>query len=364
MSARRPAILVMTPTWVGDVVMGTPAFRAIRQRFADARITAAVSGNTRPVFDDAPWFDEVVSVGPEDKGIAGTFRLAARLRRGRFDLGVLFPNSFRTGLVMRLAHVRRIIGYTRELRGFLLTRSLKPRRENGRFVPTPMVGYYLELCRLLGCDTSDRRLELLYRDEVARETDVFSRRHGIDWTRRVVVMNPGASFGTSKCWPVEHFARAAELLSEDADVQVVVTCAPAERDLARSVAEEADCEVTSLHDEPAGLDRLKVLIDRAALLITGDTGPRHYAAAFDTPVVTLFGPTDPRWSDTGYEKERIVSVDVECAPCQLKYCPADHRCMRWLKPEMVVDAARELMKKFPPLDPRTSGSEGKSNDRE
>ena len=347
MSPQPSTLLVMTPTWVGDVVMGTPAFGALRQRFPDAHITAAAARNTCPVLEDAPWFDEVVPVDPRDKGIAGTFRLGARLRRGRFDLGVLFTNSFRTGMVMRLAHVRHIVGYTRELRGFLLTESLTPRREDGRFVPGPMVTYYLELCRRLGCDTLDRRLRLFYRDEVAEELDAFSRRHGIDWTRRVIVMNPGASFGTSKCWPVEHFARTAELLSRDRDVQIVVICAPSERELARSVTGKTDCEVVSLHNEPAGLDLLKVLIDRAALLITNDTGPRHYAAAFDVPVVTIFGPTDPRWSDTGFRKERIVSVDVECAPCQLKYCPVDHRCMRWVTPEMVVDAARELMRQFP-----------------
>ena len=347
MSFERSSLLVMAPTWVGDVVMATPAFRALRERFDGARIMVAVSRNARPVLDDAPWFDEVVEVTPQDKGIAGTFRLGARLRRGRFDLGVLFTNSFRTGLVMRLAHVRHIVGYTRELRGFLLTDSLRPRRENGQLVPAPMVDYYLELCRLVGCDVSNRRLELFYREEVARELDEFSRRHGIDWTRRVVVMSPGASFGWSKCWPVEHFARTAEMLCEEKDVQVVVMCAPAERPLAKSVAEQARCEVTSLHEEPAGLDLLKVLIDRAALLITNDTGPRHYAAAFDTPVVTVFGPTEPKWSDTRFGKERIVRVETECAPCQLKYCPVDHRCMRWVKPGMVVEAARELMDEFP-----------------
>ena len=329
------------------MVTATPAFRTLREHFDGARVTVAVGRNARPVLDDAPWFDDVVEVTPEDKGIVGTFRLGARLRRGRFDLGVLFTNSFRTGLVMRLAHVRHIVGYTRELRGFLLTDSLRPRRENGKFLPAPILDYFLELCRLVGCDVSNRRLELFYREEVARDLEAFSRRHGIDWTRRVVVMNPGASFGTAKCWPTGHFARAAEMLCEEKDVQVVVICAPSERALARSVAHEARCEVTSLHEEPAGLDLLKALIDRAALLITNDTGPRHYAAALDTPVVTIFGPTDPRWSDTQFAKERIVSVDVECAPCQLRYCPVDHRCMRWVKPEMVVEAARELLEKFP-----------------
>ena len=95
------------------------------------------------------------------------------------------------------------------------------------------------------------------------------------------------------------------------DVDVVV-CAPAERALARAVADEAECDVVSLEVEPAGLDLLKVLVDRAALLITNDTGPRHYAAALGTPVVTLFGATDPRWSDTGFERERVIETRASC----------------------------------------------------
>jgi len=327
--------------------MATPAFRALRTHFADARIALAVRKNARPVLDDAPWFDEIIEVSPQEQGVFGTLGLSARLRRQAFDLGVLFTNSFRTALVARLGRVRHILGYSREFRGFLLSESLEPRRKDGKFVPAPMVDYYLELCRRLGASVSDRRLELFYREDVARRLDEFSGRHSIDWTRRVVVMNPGASFGSSKCWPVEHFARAAETLSEDKHVQVVVICAPGECALAQAVARQAKCPVVSLHEEPAGLDLLKPLIHRAALLITNDTGPRHYAAAFDTPVVTVFGATDPRWSDTGFEKETIVRVDVPCAPCQLRTCPVDHRCMRWVKPETVVEAARTLMSRFP-----------------
>jgi heptosyltransferase-2 len=336
----------MAPNWIGDLVMATPAFRSLRRRYERAHIAAAVRSGARAVLDGSPRFDELIEVEPGERGFPGTFALGARLRRGRYDLGLLFTNSFRTALVMRLARVRRVLGYERELRGPLLSERLKPPRENGKFVPVSAVDYYLELCRRLDCDVSDRRMELFYGGETGN-FDRFSRRRGIDWSRRVVVMNPGASFGSAKCWPTEYFARAAGMLSEDKDVQVVVICAPAERALARAVAREARCDLVSLHEEPAGLDLLKPIIRRAALLITNDTGPRHYAAALDTPVVTVFGSTDPRWSDTRFEKETIVSVKVDCAPCRLRTCPIDHRCMRRVKPEMVVEAARTLLRTYP-----------------
>ena len=347
LKARPSRVIVRAPNWVGDVVMATPAFRALRAKFPDETLAVIVNRNVRPVIEDAPWFDEVIEAGPEDRGFFGMLRAAKRLRRGEFDVGILLTNSFRTALEMRLGRVKHIVGYARECRSFLLTEGLTPQKENGRYVPAPMVDYYLSICAYLGCDVSDRRLELFYRSTLDQELDAYCARRGIDGSKRVVVMNPGAAFGSSKCWPAEHFARAAEMLAGDRDVQVVITCAPNERDLARSIALESHAAAISLDAEPSGLALLKPLIRRAALLITNDTGPRHYAAALDTPVVTIFGPTDPRWSDTGFAREIAVSEAVECAPCQRPRCRTDHRCMRRITPERVVQAARELMSRYP-----------------
>ena len=347
LSARPTRVLVHAPNWVGDVVMATPAFRAIRARFPDEHITVAVTRNARPVLEDSPWFDAFLEMSPADKGFFGTLRAAKRVRQGAYDVGILFTNSFRTALMMRLGRVKNIVGYAREFRRFLLTESLSPKTEKGHYVPAPMVDYYLALCSYLGCDVSDRRLELFWRPELETDLDAYGARRGIDFSKRIVLMNPGAAFGVSKCWPAEHFARAAEMLAGGRDVQVVITCAPNERDLARSIALESRAPVVSLHDEPSGLALLKPLVRRAAVMITNDTGPRHYAAALDTPVVTIFGPTDPRWSDTGFAKEISVSASAECAPCQRPNCRTDHRCMRRITPESVVAAAGELMDTFP-----------------
>jgi heptosyltransferase-2 len=88
---------------------------------------------------------------------------------------------------------------------------------------------------------------------------------------------------------------------------------------------------------------LKRVVQRSKLMVCNDTGPRHFAAAFGVPTVTLFGPTDPVWAETFSEKERIVRVVVPCGPCQLKKCPIDHRCMKGITVEMVMDAVREVL---------------------
>ena len=333
----------MAPNWVGDLVMATPTFRAIRKRFADAHITVMVRKYGIAVLEDAPWFDCVEPIEPSQEKLRGLRRFRRRIREGGCDLAVLMVNSFRSALLTRWAGVPRIVGYRRECRGPLLTDRLEPKRDGKRFVAWPMLDYYLELAAHLDCDVSNRRMQLFYREELAERLDDYSRRHGIDWTKRVIVMNPGAAFGSSKCWPVEHFARTAEQLSAEGNTQVLVACAPGERNIAARIAREAECDVLALTEEPVRLDMLKPMIDRAALLVTNDTGPRHYAVAFDRPVVTIIGPTDPRWSETGHDKEIVLQADVDCAPCMQRVCRIDHRCMRWVKPEMVVDAVHRLL---------------------
>src|SRR5208282_1010511 len=91
------------------------------------------------------------------------------------------------------------------------------------------------------------------------------------------------------------------------------------------------------------LGALKEIVRRSDLMITNDTGPRHIAAAFDVPVVTIFGPTHPQWTEIYYAKERQVAVKVFCGPCQKKICPLDHRCMTRVTPQMVFSTATELL---------------------
>ena len=91
------------------------------------------------------------------------------------------------------------------------------------------------------------------------------------------------------------------------------------------------------------LGSLKEIIRRCDVMVTNDTGPRHIAAAFGVPVVTVFGPTHPEWTEIYFDKERKVSVPVPCGPCQLKKCPLDHRCMTQVTPDTVFRAASQLL---------------------
>ena len=165
----------------------------------------------------------------------------------------------------------------------------------------------------------------------------------------LVMLNPGAAFGVSKIWPTERYAAIADMLVERRGVKVIINAAPSEQDVAGAVeAAMRHPPVVSFARRANTLGLLKGLVRRCRLLVTNDTGARHFGAAFGIGVVTLFGSTDPVWAQIDYPGERIIRSDVPCGPCQQKQCPlppgADfHRCMTSITVEQVLPACEELL---------------------
>jgi heptosyltransferase-2 len=245
-------------------------------------------------------------------------------------------------LVARLAGIPRRLGYLRLGRGFLLTDRLNAKRDaSGRRLPTPIVEDYLQLAHRLKCPVESVRTELAttLADEAAAEGAWAAL--GLLDANRVVCLNTGGAFGPAKCWPTQHFAELACRLAAEAQLHVLVLCGPDEREAAREIVRLAGHRrVVSLADQPLGIGLSKACIRRSALLITTDSGPRHFAAAFNTPVITLFGPTHIAWTRTYSPRAWHLSIQVPCGPCQRPVCPVGHhRCMRELSPESVFRTA-------------------------
>jgi heptosyltransferase II len=338
-------IAVFLPNWVGDVVMATPALRALRQRFPDACITAVGKPYVAGVLDGSPWFDALALLDRAGPWRARWPAVAWRLRGARIDLAVLFANTFRAALVAWLAGCRRRIGFNRHGRGVLLTDRLEFARDPaGRLRPSPILDDYNRLAAAAGCANPGHRLELFTTADDERGADAVWAKFDLIAKREVVCLNPGAAFGASKHWPAESFARLAQRLVDGRECKVLVLCGPAERDLARQIAAlAARPGVVTLADEALALGLTKALVRRAALLVTTDSGPRHFAAAFDRPVVTLFGPTHIAWTETYFPRAVHLQKPVPCGPCQKRVCTTDHACMRLLTPEEVLAAGGELL---------------------
>jgi heptosyltransferase-2 len=348
-------ILVVQPSWVGDAVMATPTLRALRGAFPSAHISYLLRRYVKPLYAGMPWADQLITYrtgkGPSKTG-KGLFGIAGRLRAAKFDLAILLPNSFKTALLCKMAMIPRVVGYERDGRGFLLTDKLLPVKDKGKFVPVPLVKTYLGLAHYLGAADRDLRMELFVTDAEARDgAEVISRsglapdlyRPAAGGAPPLILLNPGAQYGAAKCWRPEYFAELGDRFIEELGATVLLSAAPRERTIVDSIKRYMRHAPVDLLQTGLSLGNLKEIVRRCDLMVTNDTGPRHIAAALNVPVVTLFGPTHPEWTEIYYPRERQLSVKVFCGPCQKKVCPLDHRCMKRLTPAMVFEASMQLL---------------------
>jgi heptosyltransferase-2 len=350
-------IALFLPNWVGDVVMATPAIRAVREHFPAARLLAVCRPYVAATLDGAPWFDDVIlfdKSGPRERREVGVVR---RLRRERVDAAVLFPNSFRSAAVAALGRCRRRVGFDRFGRGLLLTDVLQPDRDAaGRRVPRPVIDDYNRLVTPLGIPDPGHRMELFTTPADEAAADRVWADLGLYRYPEVIGLNSSGAFGAAKLWPAEHFAALARELADRRGCGVLVVCGPNERAMAREIVRLADRpQVMSLADRPVSLGLTKACARRLDLFVTTDSGPRHFAAAFGVPVVSLFGPTFIQWTETYYAKGINLQKQVPCGPCQFRACPLDHRCMTELTPAEVMAAAQDLLTRFPARRHRHAG---------
>lgn len=323
--------------------MATPALRALRQAQPRAAISLEIRPQLRELLDGTGLADRFLPSG--NRSLRSEWARLRLLREARFDWVVLFPDSPSSAAVPFLARIPLRAGYARGLlRRALLTSALAPPWEAGVRVPISMIERYLLITRSLGCeDPAEVKLEVVTQPAAAEQIAKRLANHGLDARDGTFVVTPGASFGASKLWPPEHFARACDGISRERALRCVLAPGPGEEAIARAIAAQMREPAVVLVEPVTRLAELVALIGRSELLLTNDTGPRQLAVALATPAVVLMGPTDPRHTAHLLERQRVLLEDVACSPCHLKVCAIDHRCMTRLRPEFAVAAARDLL---------------------
>ena len=325
-------ILVRATNWIGDAVMSLPALRALRARYPDAQVTLLAKPWVAALYECERSVNRIVP-------LTSRWKSALALRSDRFDLGVLLPNSFESAAQVVLSGARRRVGYARDGRSFLLTDPI-PIPHSGEIPPHERF-YYTELLRRAGLiDALPDDPEILL-DGISEARDRGERLFRAQAVGTAVIgVSPGAAFGNAKRWLPERFAEASAQLAARMDASVVVFGSAAEKALCDRVA--AACGARSL----AGQTTLREFIDMTsacAMFLTNDSGAMHIAAALGVPSVTIFGPTDETGTAPCGTHSRLVREAVECAPCKLRECPIDHRCMTRVSAQKVVDAAIGLI---------------------
>lgn len=333
-------IVVRGANWIGDAVMTIPAMRRLRERYPDA----SISLHTRPwaegVFRDADFIDEIIPI--DGRGSARSVIDQSReLRERGFDLAILFPNSFESALVARLARIPQRLGYATEQRGFLLT-DKRPVPDWKSEVHESR--YYLHLI-----DPSVGNLEPV---ELSPDLNVSDQRRadarkllselGVRENARTVGIGPGSTNSLAKRWPTANFAKLADRLSFEADSDVVLLGSEQEVEVSKAVldaAQEKHIDITGRTE----LGAATAILSSLDLFISNDMGLAHIAAAVGTPTIVIFGPTNENTTHPLGSAVEIIREPVDCAPCMLRECPIDHRCMTRITPERVFESAVKML---------------------
>lgn len=332
-------ILVREVNWVGDGVLTLPALTALDRRFPLAEISVLARSWVADLFAGQPAVDRVIRYQPEaHRGLLGRRRLAGEIRQQGFDLAVLFPNSLDAALIPWFARVPCRVGYPSDGRRLFLTHPVRTTAGgSGRH----QVEHYLDIVRALGGDAGPvPRLHVT--NDVRNATARFLKDNGISWSDILVALNPGAVYGSAKRWPADRFAAVADALVDGWGARIVLIGSEREVPILAEVARAMRRPGVMLGGR-TDLTMLLGLLERAHLLLSNDTGAMHVAAALDTPVVAIFGPTDVEATGPLGCRSRVVREPVPCSPCLLRECPIDHRCMTGVDVQQVLQAAGDLL---------------------
>lgn len=333
-------ILVWLPSPLGDAIMCTPALRAIRNKFPNAQISFLASATVRDALSPSNFCDQWIEnskKSPVVKNIKD------------HDSAILFKNSFDSAFTVFRAGITERIGYSREFRGMFLTGKIQPEKQNKTFKPIPAIDYYLHLCRQIGCDVSDRTMELgVSQSDLTYAQNLFSEIIASD--KPLIIFVPGGAFGPSKLWKSERFATLADKLVEKYDANIIVSVAPNDTEIriAKQICRTANSKdrLLNLGDYKLTLGQLKALYSHAALVITNDTGPRHIAVALKRKVISMFGPNNPEWTRSGYPDEIQIQGSGDCVPCDSPICERKtHLCMDSITVEKVFNTACQMLGK-------------------
>lgn len=340
-------IAVFLPNWLGDVAMATPVLRALRKRFGEeAHIVGIMRPYLHETLDGTGWLDDRWNLQPKSVDYRERrVEVIRRMRRAEFDLAVLLTNSISTAAIAWLGKAKRRVGYARYGRGPLLTDPITPHRKGHRIAEEPMVDYYLRIAKRLGCTDLSQRLELATTQQERRSAEAVWENLGLRTDGRVILFNSSGAYGGTKLWPVEHFAALAQRVTKELDHDVLVMCGPNERETARTIVELSRCErVFSMADQPMGIGTAKACMERGRLMVSTDSGPRHVAAALGKPIVALYGPMMPVWSQNPTQRAAHLYEPLECIGCHKRVCPLGTlRCMKDLSVDRVFESILQLM---------------------
>lgn len=338
-------IIVRLPNWIGDVVMATPILSDLRKAYPNARITAMCRAPVCDLLKEDPEVDELFCFQKTSSFSRRSDKknIIEKLRCGRYDLGILLTHSLSSAWWFWQGKVKERLGYDCNGRRFLLSRPVKLPSNIDR---QHLVNTYKMLLEPLGIPISDTPPRLFLSDKEVEQARALLVQHGVTKSSRLVGINPGATYGSAKCWLPERFREVAQSLLNDPEIQIVFFGDQPTAPLVKEICRGLGPRVINL----AGLTSLRevvALISRCDVLLTNDSGPMHIADALGTRIVALFGSTNEIVTGP-YSTGKVIHKHVSCSPCYQRTCPIDFRCMKEITSnEVVQEIVAQLKKVYP-----------------
>ena len=338
-------ILVKQVNWLGDLVLSLPALGLLRAAFAGASVTVLIRRELTGFFDGIRWIDDIIpyTLRAGMRGFADQRKIIAALRARRFDLAVIFPNSFRAALWPMLAGVPRRAGYATDGRRFLLTNRAAPTADameghQGRYwihmlqdtLGIPAASY----------DSSRYKLEVSQPSVERMRKWLAPRRKTCD--APLIAIAAAAAYGPAKEWPPAYYSRLIDLLGDQAGAECVLLGTASERLKCEQVA-AASRHGAMIAAGDTGVAELKALLSLCDGFAGNDSGAMHLAAALAIPAVGIFGSTDPSRTGPAGPRAAVIYHHIECSPCLKRTCRFGHyNCLRSVAPEEIASALTAL----------------------
>ncbi|MBU0502794.1 MAG: lipopolysaccharide heptosyltransferase II [Candidatus Omnitrophota bacterium] len=336
-------ILITRTDRIGDVVLSTPAIKALRMRYPSAYIAMMVSPYAKDIVIENPDLDEVIILDKDNKhkNLKGAWELSRDLKKKRFDLAIALHPTNRVHLIIYSAGIPRKIGYDRKF-GFLFTDKIRHLKQLGQKRESE---YNFDLLKPLGIEWEDQELFFPLRKESEIWVDELFAGEGIKKGDSILAINPGASC-PSRIWPVERFVQVAERFIEKHGFKIIVLSGSKEVHIADEVIYQMKHKAVNLGGKTS-VSQLASVLKRCSLLISNDSGPVHIACALGTPVVSIFsrsqeGLSPKRWGPVG-KRGVFLHKDVGCIECLAHNCVKGFLCLKAITVEDVIRAAESIL---------------------
>lgn len=330
------------PNWVGDLVMATPLIEDLKIRYPESNLTVMCRSPISDLLKSDPYIDELFSFQNLKTSVRRLQNrsIIKKLHTGSYDLGILLTNSLSSAWWFWQADVKYRLGYSGHFRKSLLTHP-RPFPENKQ--QQHLVYTYKQLLEPLGIEVSKTSPRLIVTDEEKKGASELLKRFNITEESILIGINPGAAYGSAKCWLPERFRDLAmRLLDYDEKVRVIFFGDANGSELVRTITAGLCSRVVNFSGLTT-LRELMALIQKCDAFLTNDSGPMHIADALGTPLLALFGSTNEIATGPFLQKN-VLKKEVECSPCYKRVCPIDFRCMTRIQTDEVLQRLLQIVK--------------------